>query len=127
LPEVADSQTAQARGDSGEDGAASTRDEAVRRILLTVAGSIPAGGVGFLVLFIGAHDTPLTGAASLLLVFALGFPPATYALALAPALRAWPRDQARRVAWLAAMASLPMAMLGAGATLVLVAAIDYVL
>jgi hypothetical protein len=126
VAEVADSQAGQARGDSPEDPAASARDEAVRRIARRVACSAPAGGALFLILYVFS-DWPTTGAAALLLVYAFGFPPATYALALAPALSAWPPDGARRIAWLAALASLPVAMLGALVTLLLVAVLDFVI
>jgi len=125
VAEAADSEAGQARRDSPEDPAASARDEAVRAIAWRVAYSAPAGGALFLVLYVFS-DWPTTGAAALLLVFAFGFPPATYALALAPALSAWPPDGARRIAWLAAMASLPVAMLGALSTLLIVAALDFV-
>jgi hypothetical protein len=124
LAAVADSEDTESTGRAGGDEAESARQEAIRRILITIGATLPAGGAGFLVLFLGARDTPTTGAAALLLVFAFGFPPATFALTLAPALSVWPRDRARRIAWLSALASLPMAMAGALLMLLAVSVLD---
>lgn len=116
------------RTDAAEDEAAvNAEEEALRRILRIVGGAFPGGAVGFLVLLIGARDTPTTGAAALMLVFAVGFPLATFALTLEPARTVWKPPRDRQLTWLAALASLPVALLGALTALVLFAAIGLVI
>lgn len=101
-------------------------DRAVRQVLITVATSFPAGGAGFLLLLLAAPDNPTTGTAALLIMLAIGFPVATYYAALMYGQIAWPRERAQLIAWLAALASLPVALLGALATVVFLAAVGVV-